>query len=364
MKTVTVGICTVAPMLFAAGAYAGGIEGIQWGASAVTVVQGTTGMALEGDSIEATASLDMEASCAAGDNGLFFVLLEAGAGAGCDGRLESLHGLNAAADDNGNARLGELWYQHSWMDGSVALRAGMVNPGSAGFDGNDVAGGEAEQFLSGAFVNSPVIAFPDNGFGIVATAAPVRMLEIGLALQDAEASWSGIGEAVFGMAELRLTPEIGGLAGNYRVYGWLNGADHQLIASPEEEPAGNSGFGISFDQHVTEAIALFCRYGFQDRSVSRFCSAWSAGAQWSGLAAARPDDVLGVAFGSGTVGDDYAEANPDVPWENEYHGELYYRIGVGGNLAVTPDVQWIRNPGGVSTADDVTALGLRMHLAF
>lgn len=339
-------------------------EGLEIGVGAVTVLQGTSGMPSDTDSTDVSISLDLEVSRAAGDDGVFLLLLEAGAGAGQDDRLGSIHGLNAASDDDCNVRLSELWYEHSWFGGSAALRTGMVNPGSAGFDGNAVAGSEAEQFLSGGFVNSPVIEFPDNGFGIVLTVSPVSALELGAALMDAEASWNGIGEALFTMAQVCLKPGLGGYEGSYRLYGWMHGADHEIIANPEDEPESNRGFGISFDQYLSETVSLFCRYGVQDRAVSQAGTAWSAGMQWEGPLGSRPSDVLGIAFGSSANGDDHIEANPESQWADESHGELYYRIAAGWNTTITPDVQWVRNPGGLSTSDDIIALGLRMHLMF
>jgi carbohydrate-selective porin OprB len=339
-------------------------DGFELGASAVTVLQGTSGMMSEGDSLDASVSLDLEASQEAGENGMILLLLETGVGEGQDHRTGSVHGLNAAADDDDNIRLSELLYEHSWWDGAAALRTGMVSPCAAGFDGNAVAGSEAGQFLSGGFVNSPVIDFPDNGFGFVLWTSPASALEFAVAVMDAEASWTGFGEALFTMAEVCLKPGIGGREGSYRLYGWMNGADHEVIANPEEGKEGNSGLGISFDQDLSESFSLFCRCGVQDQTVSQMGAAWSAGMQWEGPIGSRPSDILGIACGSAVNGDDHTGANPESEWEDESHGEFYYRIDAGGNITVTPDIQWLRNPGGVSTSDDIIAFGLRMHLSF
>jgi carbohydrate-selective porin OprB len=337
---------------------------IQVGIGASAVLQGTSGLGSNSDSTDASASIDMEVSYPAGEAGLFLLLLEAGSGGGLDTRVGSIHGLNATADHDPSVRLSEVWYQHSWWNDAAVFRMGMVNPGAAGFDGNLVAGSESEQFLSGAFVNSPVVEFPDNGFGAALKLFLVPGLEIGVVVMDAEASWSGVTGALFTMAEIRLMPGIGNLEGNYRLYGWMNGADHQVIAEPEDEPASNAGFGLSFDQQITGSLSLFCRYGIQDQSVSQLKGAWSAGFQWEGPIGGRPSDLLGFAYGSAMNGDSHIEANPENRWNDESHGEMYYRIAAGDHITLTPDIQWMRNPGGESSPDDLLALGLRMHLAF
>ena len=57
-------------------------------------------------------------------------------------------------------------------------------------------------------------------------------------------------------------------------------------------------------------------------------------------------------------GDRYTQDDP------EWHFELYYRIAVTNNLAFSPDLQYVVNPGGDSNNDPVFAGMLRAELNY
>jgi porin len=47
----------------------------------------------------------------------------------------------------------------------------------------------------------------------------------------------------------------------------------------------------------------------------------------------------------------------------EYVGEVYYRIYVGNGINLYPDLQYIRDPGGVTKSKDVIILGLKVNVS-
>jgi len=57
-------------------------------------------------------------------------------------------------------------------------------------------------------------------------------------------------------------------------------------------------------------------------------------------------------------GDRYAQNDP------EYHLKFYYRIAVTENLAFTPDLQYVWNPGGDSSNDGIFAGMVRGEFNF
>ena len=89
---------------------------------------------------------------------------------------------------------------------------------------------------------------------------------------------------------------------------------------------------------------------------------WTVGAQLSGGLWQRPNDVFGVAFGKTLLTDDYKKANADTA--DESYVESYYRWAATERFAISGDLQWVKNAGGNSRADDIYIFGLRGQLDF
>jgi carbohydrate-selective porin OprB len=187
---------------------------------------------------------------------------------------------------------------------------------------------------------------------------------ISLAVADADADWSDLFNDLFSIAEVNFKPEIAGHPGNYRVYGWFNGSDHEDLLDPTDTDENNYGVGLSFDQEITEILGIFARYGWQRGSVSQVEHAWSAGFQCSGKFYGRENDTFGLAYGMAVIGDDWKDANSRVNAGDEHHVELYYNIKVNDHLNISPDIQWVNNPNGDRDNDDVWAFGIRAQLSF
>ncbi|MFQ5934058.1 MAG: carbohydrate porin, partial [Dehalococcoidia bacterium] len=134
----------------------------------------------EGNTTDATWSLDFEIGAPIGEHGQAFVLTEAGQGAGLTdepGVGASFFGVN---DDAGNSEASlevtEAWYEHRLWGERAILTAGKVDLTNY-FDANDVANDETTQFLSSGLVNSIAVEFPeDNSFGARLTVTPIRWL--------------------------------------------------------------------------------------------------------------------------------------------------------------------------------------------
>ncbi len=54
----------------------------------------------------------------------------------------------------------------------------------------------------------------------------------------------------------------------------------------------------------------------------------------------------------------------DSEFVRETGYELYYRIQVAPWLQITPDLQYITNPGALTSNDDAFVMGLRARLTF
>ncbi len=349
------------------------LDGLRIGAGATFVVQGTqnaNATPRKGDDrADATYSVDLEAERKIGETGLAFLLLEAGQGAGLDGdELNLFGGVNAdAGDSDANVQVTEFWYEHGFLEGSVTLTAGKLDP-TVYLDTNAAANDETTQFLASTFRNSTALEFPgDNGPAVRLALAPLKWLEVNMGAFDDDADFENIGDDSFLFAQLNLRPGFFGREGNYRFYLWHDNSEHAKLLEPSRNREPNYGFGLSFDQKIDDSITLFARFGREDPRVSTVEYAWSGGLQLGGGLWRRKDDVLGMAFGRSVLGEEWGRAgNPDHP---ESHMEAYYNIHVNEHLSITPDLQVIWNPNGVSRGDEgraetVYVFGVRGQLTF
>jgi carbohydrate-selective porin OprB len=101
------------------------------------------------------------------------------------------------------------------------------------------------------------------------------------------------------------------------------------------------------------------------------------GAELEGSAWSRAADSVGLAFGALRTSADFRndaqsiDADGDgtadfgyVAGGSEKLVELYYRFKLNSHLALTPDFQWIRQPGGNVAAPTVKIFGVRAKLEF
>ncbi|NNL66671.1 MAG: hypothetical protein HKP30_10540, partial [Myxococcales bacterium] len=110
-------------------------------------------------------------------------------------------------------------------------------------------------------------------------------------------------------------------------------------------------------------LGVFARASRADPEVSPIEWFASAGLQWRGALPGRPDDALGVAAYRGWASGRLRDADPDA-FRHETGLELYYRIQLLPWLAVTPDLQYIVEPGAIPEAGDAVLAQLRIRVSF
>lgn len=314
----------------------------------VGVVQGTVGNE-PGDTADVVGRADLVFNFKVGDNTIAVVDLEATGGDGIDAEVASFSGLNGVAGSIGDTtRFREAWVEHAALNDKLVLTAGKLDLSNY-FDSNAVANDENGQFLSAAFVHSAVLPFPSNGPGVRIEAKLAEPLTLGLGYGSGDADSADVFDHGFGIAEIAYQSKLGGLEGNYRLYGALDG-------SVAEDDTATS-FGVSLDQQVTDKLTLFARYGKSEKDLYEASQAWSAGGQYVGLIPGRNDDVLGVAYGQ-------IKAAGEGVTAQERLAELYYKYLVSDQIEIAPVVQYLVNPAGDSAADDVVALALRTQISF
>lgn len=272
-------------------------------------------------------------------------------------------------DGQDTFHINEAFYEQGWREGTFRIAAGHIDLTSY-FDQNEFANSESFQFIAPLFVNNIAIDWGGNenffGPGLVFHAHPIGLFEFSAGVFEGDGDYQDAFDDPFWIVEMELEPyEIkgwgGGLEGHYRFYLWSRATPHATILDPAVSKSKNLGWGISFDQELTRRIGAWVRFGTQDGDLAEFDRHVSGGLQFKGPGG-RKADTLGLAFGASLISSDYSQASGLD--EDEYYAEAYYRLALNRNLHLTPDIQYIRHPGGNGRVDDIYVYGLRAQVVF
>jgi high affinity Mn2+ porin len=391
------------------------LEGITVGTSFTTVVQHAGGNSTAEDSSEnqwnyrADVSVTLPAGEMGNAEGGLFAHFRMGQGDGLTRILPSYSGANATGfhiqgvrpDDDATILLAQLWYQ---LD--VPLPLGGFKPQSREtlsfnfgkmdpflfFDQNAAADDESTRFLNTVFVHNPLLdAGGDVGvdaFGFTpglrlaymnATAKPATWgASVGVFGAGRGAAFSDSFEKPFVLAQIETAQKFfGGLDGNYRLYYWRNAQATPYANEFDASAEVHSGWGLSADQRVGDAITLFSRYGRATRGKVRFDRAVTFGAEFGGGYWDRGADAIGIAVAqlrtSAEFRDDAptldadADGIPDFGYAAngaERVVEVYYRYFVNRQFHLSPDFQMVQRPAADDGVAEIKLIGLRAQVNF
>ena len=252
------------------------------------------------------------------------------------------------------------------------------------FDQNTAADDESVAFLNNVFVHNPLldsggdIGADSFGFAPGVRAAYVHESDdysigasLGVFAAGGDGSqFNGSAGKPLVIAQVDFAPkQINGEArGNYRLYAWTNGRTTEFDDSTLQR---HSGFGLSVDQRLGAEWNLFGRYGQRTVGHGPFDRALTFGVEHGGRLWGRHRDAVGIAFASLDASSAWRRATGADPAlvgfrssGQESVAEVYYRLTVHDQLAISPDFQWIRRPGGDGRAPNVAVFGLRATLGF
>ena len=142
------------------------------------------------------------------------------------------------------------------------------------------------------------------------------------------------------------------------------------------------GFGLNFEQPLANdgETGIFGRLGWNDGQHETWCYTESdrhasLGIQVSGVNWKRPDDRIGLAYGvnglssqhedylaAGGIGILLGDGRLNYGYEQVF--EVYYRIQICSWLALSPDFQFIQNPGYNSDRGPVEVYGMRVRVSY
>jgi porin len=322
------------------------------------------------------------------DGALVYMLAESGWNESIsEDRVGDLLGVNDDGLGDEPMIVSELWLEQKLWDSSVFFRLGKLDL-TVSFENNAYADDETAQFLNSALVNMPTVPFPEYGLGAQLFVQPVDWWYLGMAVADAQAVPTETGfnttfhdeDYFFGVLETGFEPvwesAHGDLPGTYRFGVWydpqpkemyFNDLNGQRKTVPMKRD--DVGFYISTDQFIykevpddaedTQGLGVFFNYGFAHAEANELEHFWSAGAQYVGLIPTRDADILGFGFAQGILSDELRQLEGG---DRESLFELYYNIEIFPWLYVSPDFQYIMNPGATEAGKDAFVAGVRVQM--
>lgn len=135
-----------------------------------------------------------------------------------------------------------------------------------------------------------------------------------------------------------------------------------------ERETSSWSFYYNFDQYFyvepgdeKQGVGVFGRFGVSDGEANAVETFYSVGVGGTGLIPCRDRDKFGVGYYYLGYGGDLIER---VGLSNSQGVEIFYNIEVTPWFHITPDIQFIVNPGGNSDRDVAVVYGLRGQMTF
>ncbi len=302
---------------------------------------------------------------------------------GIDGHsVGSAWGINALAYGNRTLDIVELFYEGPFFSDKFTVSFGKMDFTGV-FDASKYADDECSQFLNASLVDDPAIPFPSQGLGVVLNYDVTDSLYIMAGVADAQADSRETGfrttfheeDYLFYALEIGKTINIesdkGPMNGTYRIGTWIDGQEKSGLTS-SNTTHDDIGFYTSCDQLLikensdpedSQGLGGFFRYGWADSEYNTITNFFSVGFQYQGLFDGRDDDILGAGYSRGFFSND---AGADYPQDYESVVQAYYNMTLSPRVIVSPNVQYVSNPGGGTgtTAKDAIIMGLRTNFLF
>jgi porin len=276
-------------------------------------------------------------------------------------------------------QIAELWWEQRLLDGALRWKVGKVDAnGEFGWVENSSA------FLHSGLSYPVTIGmplYPDPATSVNLFVEPAGCFALGVGCYDGAAqegvSTGGRGPKTFlgepadlyWIAEAAVVFSLASdtLPGRLAVGTSLHTGTFERFDGGSED--GTRAFHATLDQALwrenpeaaedLQGLGLAGLLDFADGEVSEVDLHAALGVQWTGWMADRDQDVLGLAASAVRFSD---EAGFGDDWEVAL--ELAWRVQLTPCLAVTPDLQYVVNPGGDPLLDDALVGLLRVELTF
>jgi hypothetical protein len=265
----------------------------------------------------------------------------------------------------------ELFYKQPWFDNKLTANFGKLDLWRF-FAGNKIA----DEFITAAFGGDKLIDSEACGPSLRLGLALCKKLDIDFAYFTPNFCFCRKNpKEGIAIVQTNFKPSENG---NYRLYAWLDNADHYAFSG--NKVSKSYGFGISLDQAIAEDIGFFARFGYKDYLAGTYTpkkqeefnlplsKMWSVGTQIKGLRWSRENDIVGIAlgqiFGYSKAKGHMSQAYPNYKDGPETHIELYYKVVANDNFSFTPAFQYFVNPSGgnATSGKNIFVFGIRAAL--
>jgi hypothetical protein len=273
------------------------------------------------------------------------------------------------------------------------------------FDVNRYAGSARTEFLNWTLWNNTAWDFAANTRGysdgaIIAYVSPSWSLRYGIFKMPVEANGQtleALSRARGQQLELTL-PMLGPMETVVRALAFVNTARMGIyrealalatqtgttpdIVAQDRDGRHKYGFGLNIEQPLADEgdTGLFARIGWNDGLTESFAFTevdriFTVGGQVAGSYWSRPQDRLGAGLAIGGLSGDHRSylaagglgfllGDGGLNYDNEEIFETYYRFQLGRYVQLSPDYQFIRNPGFNHARGPVSFFALRLHAEY
>ena len=288
------------------------------------------------------------------------------------GRIDNLFNVASIYTPNG-LYLGQLYAEQGLFDQKLVLQVGRIATAN-NFASLPVAADYVSAAMNGVPVSLPIntVPFtqsPASQWGVVATVAPLSAIELTAGVYNADrrsSELNGTHGVDFGLNLERGVMVIGqasylreqakhdrGLPGIYSFGGFRAGDNYQRIDGSGDKD-GNFGFYAMGQQMVyreggpgsAEGLTFWLAVAYQpQQSINLLPVFLSGGAVYEGLLRGRDTDTAAFAVYHGKLSNDLEDTSSETVLE------LNYTFWATPWLGLTPDFQYVFNPGGASNND-------------
>ncbi|RMG43634.1 MAG: carbohydrate porin [Candidatus Dadabacteria bacterium] len=274
-------------------------------------------------------------------------------------------------------KLFEAWYEHTFFDGKFSFLVGLHDLNSEFYALDNAAGLLNSSFGIGIDASQPGPSI----FPTTALAARTRIL-FGDKGYFQAAAYDGIpgdpnndkgthvilksSDGIFWIAE-------GGVAGGedasyYKAAlgGWYHTTDFEDFSGVSR--SNNYGAYLIAEKNVLaeadpeQGLGLFFQFGYAKGDRNQTEHYLGFGCRYTGALPGRDQDVFSFGVAAARNSDEFLKANPGFD-RTETAIEATYNIVLSDYFSVTPDFQYIINPGTDSSLDNAVVLGIRTEIA-
>ncbi|KAB7610163.1 carbohydrate porin [Amylibacter sp. SFDW26] len=282
-------------------------------------------------------------------------------------------------------RLNHLFLNTKLYDDKLELKYGRI---SGSFDFHDFSCNFQNLTFCGAipsYLTPNWTPFPGHTWGAVATWKPTKDFYFKAGISEINSDFDrpqnarriegiGQGEGSRYNTEIGYSPKIAGKPGSYKFGVFWDDVGAQDVADATINHSDQLGYYLNAQQEIWSdsttsgrKVDLFFNYVQADEDVAALESVVEAGIFFQGPVKSRPQDELGFAVGLINTSSKLTAADiaaGGTVRDKEFPMEIYYSFRLKRGITIQPNLQYIVNPGGISSNEDVAVLGLKTVFNF